>query len=239
MKGVFSKKTIAKKLVTTTFMFILIICLILANISVASAANTPSFGSAPTSITLFVNDSNNDYRTINIPVKNWKKGYTYHAFSNDTYVAKVDKASVNSKTGVTFNVTAKKIGITQVTVQMKNASKKVVQSKTIKVQVLGRNLAVPSSLRMTSSTKSSIKISYSLNNKDYVNGYWFEVSTSSSFAAKNTKSYKVLSSTQMSATFDSLKRGTRYYIRMASMSNRNGCILRSKWSSVLRSITKS
>ena len=208
------------------------------SIHTSAATSTPSFGSTQSSFTLYINDSNNDYRTVNIPVNNWKSGYTYTASSNKTSVVAIERASVNSKTGVTFNAKAKGLGNAVITVQMKK-SNKVITKKSISITVSSRGLSTPTSLRLVSSTKNSIKVSYSLDNKSYVDGYRFEVSTSSSFPSNNKKVYVVNSKNQMSTTLNNLNKGTRYYVRIAAISTRNGCILRSNWSSAIRVITKS
>lgn len=185
------------------------------------AASTPSFGSAPSSVTLYVNDSNNDSRAINIKVSGWQNGYTYKAFSNNSSVAAVENGSVNSKSGVLFTIQAKNLGTATITVQMLKSGK-LIQSKTITVKVSSRTQATPSSLKCTASGTNYLKISYSISNKNYINGYWIQVSTDRNFKS-NVKSYKVTSKNQMTATLSGLSRRTTYYVRIASMSTLNGC----------------
>ena len=198
-------------------------------ISASAASASPSFGTAPGSITLYVNDSNNDSRTINIKVFNWASGYTYKAFSSNTSIATVENASVNSKSGVLFTVQAKYLGTTKITVQMCKSGK-VIQSKSISVKVTSRTQATPTSLKVISTTGSSIKISYSLSNRNYITGYWIQVSTNPRFTS-NVKSYKVTSKNTMTATLSGLSRGTRYYVRIASLSTLNGCYTLSGYTS--------
>ncbi|MGN1419729.1 MAG: fibronectin type III domain-containing protein [Acutalibacteraceae bacterium] len=200
-------------------------------ISASAASATPSFGSAPTAVTLYINDSNNDSRAINIKVNNWKSGYTYRAYSDDNSVAVVKDASVNSKSGVLFTIQAKYLGSTKVIVQMCKSGR-VVQSKTISVTVKARTQATPTSLKCISATSSSLRISYSLSNKNYVTGYWIQVSTDRNFR-NNVKSYKVTSKNQTTATLTGLKSRTAYFVRVASLSTLNNCYTISGYTSML------
>lgn len=197
----------------------------------ASAASNPSFGSSPTSVVLYVNDNNNDSRTINIKINSWKSGYTYKAYSSDSSVVSVKDGSVNSKSGVLFTIQAKDLGKTKVVVQMCKSGK-VIQSKTISVTVKARSQATPTSLKCISATSSSLKISYKLSNKNYVNGYWIQVATDRNFT-KNVKSYKVNSINTTTVTLTGLKSGTGYFVRVASLSTLNGCYTISPYTSML------
>jgi hypothetical protein len=128
---------------------------------------------------------------------------------------------------VLFTVQAKYIGSAKITVQMCKSGK-VIQSKSISVTVTSRTQAKPTSLKVISTTGSSIKISYSLSNRNYVTGYWIQVSTNPRFSS-NVKSYKVTSKNTMTATLSGLSRGTKYYVRVASLSTLNGCYTLSEY----------
>lgn len=211
-----------KKVINVLMSAILVVSMFMASTVSANAASAnPSFGSAPSKVTLYVNDNNNDSRTINIKVYQWKSGYTYKAFSSNNSVAKVENGSVNSKSGVLFTIQAKSTGKTQINVQMCKSGK-VVQSKKISVTVSARAQAKPSSLKVVSTTGSSIKISYKLSNRKYVNGYWIQVSTNPRFTS-SVKNYKVTSINTTTVTLSGLSSGTRYYVRIASMSTLNNC----------------
>lgn len=218
---------------------LLCIAMILSLFSVSvSAASKPSFGSgAPSSITLYVNDANNQYRAINISVKNFSSSYTYHVSSNNTSIATISKASVNSKSGVHFTINAKSEGSTTVNVSIKKGST-IVASKNISVKVTRVKVSVkPTNLKVASTTNNSIKLSWSCSNKNYANGYIIQVSTDSTFISSKTKQYSA-SMSSTSATINGLKAGTRYYIRVCTAYNFDKWYQVSPYSSSIRAITK-
>lgn len=229
------KKSV-KKVISVLMAIVTIFSVSAMTLTASAATVTPSFGSAPSKVTLYVNDSNNDSRTINIKIANWVSGYTYKAYSANESVAKIQNASVNSKSGVLFTIQAKNLGSTKITVQMCKSSK-VIQTKTISVTVSRRTQKAPTSLKVISTTGSSVKISYSQSNKNYINGYWIQVSTHPRFSS-NVKTYKVTSKNTTSVTLSGLKSNTVYFVRIASMSTLNNCYLLSSYSSAVSFTTK-
>lgn len=227
------EKSMVKRILSLTMALVIICSLFSISTITANAASTPSFGSAPSSVVLYVNDNNNDSRTINIKISNWKSGYTYKVYSNNSSVASIQDGSVNSKSGVLFTIQAKYTGSTKVVVQMCKSGK-VVQSKTISVAVSARSQATPTSLKCLSATSTSIKISYKLTNKKYANGFWIQVATDRNFT-KNVKSYKVTSLSHTTVTLTGLKPRTNYFVRVASLSTLNGCYTISKYTTMLTS----
>lgn len=220
-----------KKFISVLLSILVVISSVYALGLSASAASNPSFGSAPSSVVLYVNDKNNDARTVNIKISNWKSGYTYKAYSNNSSIAVVQDGSVNSKSGVLFTIQSKNLGSTTVVVQMCKSGK-VIQSKTISVTVKARSQATPTALKCVSATASSLKISYKLSNKNYVSGYWIQVATDRNFT-KNVKNYKVTSVNSTTVTLTGLKSGTTYFVRVASLSTLNSCYTISSYTSIL------
>lgn len=235
-----NKKNTIKKSITSILLIVTIISTFAFGGVQAQAATfgTPS----NSSVTLYINDSNNDDRIINIPIKSWTQGYTYSAVSNNTKIVKVKNASVNSKTGITFTAQAEYPGSTTISVKMKNSSGKILSTINIIVNVTNKAMPTPTSLSVTNVAKDSVSISYKNTNRAYITGYYIEASTTSTFTSSTTKVYKVNDKNQTAVKLSGLKSGQRYYVRVASISNLNltddNQLLISARSSVVRAITK-